>query len=177
VSGITATTAVSIIDSTGIGYSGSNPVPVTGTVVVSSVTATTATAMIDSTGVQYSGSNPVPNKLVPSNVDVSTHTSYAKKYYTSAGAVSDGIVWSPAAGTRWHVTTLYIQVSAAATVTLEDDLAGGDSPVWKGELAANSGVAIPFGEMYPLASGEDAADLIVTTTAGNVYITAVGYEI
>lgn len=45
------------------------------------------------------------------------------------------------------------------------------------ELAANSGTVIPFPEKYPLASGEDAADLIVTTTAGNVYITCVGYEI
>lgn len=46
-----------------------------------------------------------------------------------------------------------------------------------GKLAANSGVAYNFTEKYPLASGEDAADLIVTTNAGNVYITAIGYEI
>ena len=116
-------------------------------------------------------------KLLPPDIDVTTHTNYAKKYYTSAGAVTDGIIWSPAAGKRWHVTTLYINVSAAATVTLEDDLVAGDSPVWKGELAANSGVVIPFVEKYPLASGEDAADLIITTSAGNVYVTCVGYEI
>lgn len=115
--------------------------------------------------------------LLPPDIDVTTHTNYAKKYYTNAGAVTDGIVWSPAAGKRWHVGFMYINVSAAATVTLEDDLAGGDSPVWKAELAANSGIAVPFPSHYPLASGEDAADLIVTTTAGNVYITVVGYEI
>lgn len=116
-------------------------------------------------------------KLLPSDVDVTAHTNYARKYYTNAGAATDGIIWSPAAGKRWHVVTMYIQVSAAATVTLEDDKAGGDDPVWKGELAANSGVVLSFTEKYPMASGEDAADLLITTTAGNVYVTAVGYEV
>ena len=115
--------------------------------------------------------------LLPSDIDVTTHTNYAKKYYTNAGAVTDGIVWSPAAGKRWHVLSLFINVSAAATITFEDDKAGGDEAVLKMELAANSGTVIPFPDKYPFASGEDAADLMVTTTAGNVYITVVGYEI
>lgn len=102
-------------------------------------------------------------------------TNHVKKYYTNAGAVTDGIIWSPAAGKRWYVTDIYIQVSAASTVTLEDDLAGGDSPVWKAELAANSGWSHSFST--PLFSGEDAADLIITTSAGNVYVTVTGYEI
>ena len=115
--------------------------------------------------------------LLPPDVDITTHTNYAKKYYTNAGAVTDGIVWSPAAGKRWHVVSMIINTSAAATVTLEDDKAGGDEAVMKMELAANSGVAYNFTEKYPLASGEDAADLIVTTSAGNIYITITGYEI
>lgn len=115
--------------------------------------------------------------ILPPDTDVTAHTNYAKKYYTNAGAVTDGIIWSPAAGKRWHVHALYIQVSAAATVTLEDDKAGGDEAVWKSELAANSGAFLVFPEHYPLASGEDAADLIITTSAGNVYVTVVGYEI
>lgn len=98
-----------------------------------------------------------------------------KKYYTNAGAVTDGIIWSPAAGKRWYVTDLIINTSAAATVTLEDDKAGGDEVVMKFELAANSGVQHSF--LTPLFSGEDAADLMVTTSAGNIYITVVGYEI
>ena len=98
-----------------------------------------------------------------------------KKYFTSAGAATDGIVWSPAAGKRWYVTDIFINVSAAATVTLEDDLAAGDSPVWKAELAANSGWSHKFST--PLFSGEDAADLLITTSAGNVYVTITGYEI
>lgn len=130
---------------------------------IGDVTLTAGTAAIGST-------------LQP-DIDVTTHTNYARKYYTNAGAVTDGIVWSPAAGKRWHVVTMYIQTSAAATITLEDDKAAGDDPVWKGEIAANSGVTLSFTEHYPMASGEDAADLLVTTSAGNIYITCVGYEI
>lgn len=122
------------------------------------------------------GTNAV-GKLLPPDIDVTTHTNYARKYYTSTGAATDGIIWSPAAGKRWHVVTMYIQISAAATITLEDDKAAGDDPVFKGEYAANSGVVLSFTEKYPMASGEDAADLTITTTAGNVYVTCVGYEI
>lgn len=102
-------------------------------------------------------------------------TNHVKKYYTNAGAVTDGIIWSPAAGKRWYVTDLIINVSAAATVTLEDDLTAGDAAVMKFELAANSGISHHF--QTPLFSGEDAADLIITTSAGNVYVTVTGYEI
>ena len=122
------------------------------------------------------GTNAI-GKLLPSDIDVTTNTNHADKYYTNAGAVTDGIIWSPAAGKRWHITTLYINVSAAATVTIEDDLAAGDSARWKGEFAANSGVVLTYSSEHPFSSGEDAADLLVTTTAGNVYIQAVGFEV
>lgn len=122
------------------------------------------------------GTNAIGKLLAP-DIDVTAHTNYAKKFYTSAGAATDGIVWSPAAGKRWHVVSMIINVSAACTLTLEDDKSGGDEAVMKMELAANSGVAYNFTEKYPLASGEDTADLTVTTTAGNVYITCVGYEV
>lgn len=102
-------------------------------------------------------------------------TNHVKKYYTSTGAATDGIVWSPAAGKRWYVTDLIVNVSAATTVTFEDDKSGGDEVVMKFELAANSGVTHSF--KTPWFSGEDAADLLVTTTAGNIYITITGYEI
>ena len=112
---------------------------------------------------------------VPESDLATAATTHVKKYYTNAGAVTDGIIWSSAAGKRWYVTDIFINVSAAATVTLEDDLTAGDAVVWKAELAANSGWSHHFGT--PLFSGEDAADLLVTTTAGNVYITVTGYEI
>jgi len=122
------------------------------------------------------GTNAI-GKLLPPDVDITAHTNYIRKYYTSAGAATDGIVWSPAAGKRWHITSLYFQVSADATVTFEDDKSGGDDPVLKGEYKAGSGIALTFDEKYPFASGEDAADLTVTTSAGNIYVTVIGYEV
>ena len=112
----------------------------------------------------------------PTELDLATlATAHVKKYYTSAGAVTDGIIWSPAAGKRWYVTDISINVSAAATITLEDDLAAGDSAIWKAEIAANGGWSHAF--TTPWFSGEDAADLIITTDAGNIYVSCVGYEI
>lgn len=122
------------------------------------------------------GTNAIGKLLAP-DIDVTAHTNYAKKYYTNAGAVTDGIVWSPAAGKRWHAVVIHFQVSADCTVTLEDDKAGGDEVVWKGEYKAGSGHTLTFSEKYPLASGEDAADLLITTSAGNIYLLAVGYEV
>lgn len=122
------------------------------------------------------GTNAI-GKLLPPDIDVTAHTNYARKYYTSAGAATDGIIWSPAAGKRWHVTSLIFQTSADATITFEDDKSGGDDPVLKGEFKAGSGLALTFDEKYPFASGEDAADLTVTTSAGNIYVSVVGFEI
>jgi hypothetical protein len=122
------------------------------------------------------GTNAI-GKLLPSDIDITGHTNYIRKYYTSAGAATDGIIWSPGAGKRWHITSLYFQTSADATITFEDDKAGGDDPVLKGEYKAGSGAILTFDEKYPFASGEDAADFTVTTSAGNIYVACVGYEI
>jgi hypothetical protein len=120
------------------------------------------------------GTNTI-GKVAPNEYELAGNTTHVKKYYTNTGAATDGIIWSPAAGKRWYVTDIFIQVSAAATVTLEDDLTAGDSAIWKAELAANGGWTHSF--TTPLFSGEDAADLLITTTAGNVYVTCTGYEI
>lgn len=122
------------------------------------------------------GTNAI-GKILPPDIDITAHANYIRKYYTSTGAATDGIIWSPASGKRWHITSLYFQVSADATVTFEDDKSGGDDPVLKGEYKAGSGIALTFDEKYPFASGEDAADLTVTTSAGNIYVTVIGYEV
>ena len=54
-------------------------------------------------------------------------------------------------------------------------LEASDSAIWKAELAANSGWSHSF--KTPWFSGEDAADLTITTTAGNCYVTVCGYEV
>ena len=86
-----------------------------------------------------------------------------KKYYANTGAVTDGVVWSPAAGKKWYVTDIFVGISTAATITLEDDLTAGDSIVWAMDAAANSGWSKHFAT--PLFSGENGADLLITTTA------------
>lgn len=58
---VIGTMGANIVDSTGVAYSGSNPIPVN---VISQSLASSASALVDSTGVQYSGSNPVPITLV-----------------------------------------------------------------------------------------------------------------
>jgi len=114
-------------------------------------------------------------KVGPNDYELAGNTLHVKKYYTNAGAVTDGIVWSPASGKRWYITDIFINVSAAATVTLEDDLVAGDSVVWKAELAANSGWSHSF--TTPLYSSEDEADLIITTSTATCYVTICGYEV
>ncbi len=92
ITGITNSLAVNVVDSTGVAYETTNPLPTTlataldltidsisvaqvsganfsvnvlsGTTVVSSVTASTQATIIDSSGVGYSGSNPLPITLV-----------------------------------------------------------------------------------------------------------------
>jgi len=112
--------------------------------------------------------------VLPNQYELAGNTTHVKKYYT-ATTPTNGIVWSPSAGKRWYITDIFINVSEASTVTLEDDLTGGDDPVWKAELYANSGWSHSF--TTPLFSGEDAADLIITSSAGDVYVTVTGYEI
>lgn len=138
---------------------------------VSTVTAVTAISNALPAGTNALGT------ILPTDIDVTAHTNYARKYYTSTGAATDGIIWSPGAGKRWHITSLVFQTSADATITFEDDKSGGDDPVLKGEFKAGSGMALSFDERYPFASGEDAADFTVTTSAGNIYVACVGYEV
>lgn len=137
-------------------------------------TALSATDL-DYTPIAVSSTGAVRHAPISEDFAALANGPQVKKYYTNAGAVTDGIIWSPAAGKRWYVTDIFIQVSAAATVTLEDDKAGGDEAIWKAELAANSGWSHTF--TTPWFSGEDAADLMITTSAGNVYVMVTGYEI
>lgn len=98
-----------------------------------------------------------------------------RKYYAYTGAVTDGIVWSPAAGNKWVITDIIMSTSAAATITFEEDKTGGDAVVFAVDLAANGGVSSNL--QTPIYGEEDDADLVVTTTAGNVKIIVAGYEI
>jgi hypothetical protein len=106
--------------------------------------------------------------------DVINYTS-VNKYYANTGAVTDGIVWSPAGGKQVVITDLAMTTSAAATVTLQWDKTGGDEDVMAFDLAANGGVSMNL--QTPIVCTEDDADLIITTSAGNVKIMISGYEL
>lgn len=66
ITSITNSVQATLIDSSGVGYSGSNPVPITW--VSGAGPGTTAAVIVDSGGVQYSGSNPVPVTMVSSSL-------------------------------------------------------------------------------------------------------------
>jgi hypothetical protein len=97
------------------------------------------------------------------------------KYYAYTGAVTDGIVWSPASGKQVVITDLSMTTSAAATVTLQWDKTGGDEDIMAFDLAANGGVSMNL--QTPITCTEDDADLVITTSAGNIKIMVTGYEI
>jgi hypothetical protein len=98
-----------------------------------------------------------------------------QKYYANTGAATDGIVWSPSATARWYVTSIVVSISAAATITFEEDNSGGDIIRHAVDFGAAGVYTAHFDP--PLFSTEDAADLLVTTTAGNVKVTVTGYEL
>lgn len=88
VNGFTSTVGATLSDSSGVGYSGSNPLPITGPVVVTSITNTVAANISDSSGVGYSGSNPLP---ISGTVTVSgSPTSTIAVGAVVAGAADDG---------------------------------------------------------------------------------------
>jgi hypothetical protein len=82
VSDVTASVKSALIDSTGIQYSGSNPVPVKW---ISGAGATVAANISDSSGVGYSGSNPIPITIVSGAL-----TSTISVGATVSDAVDDG---------------------------------------------------------------------------------------
>jgi len=68
--------------------------------------------------------------------DVINYTSI-RKYYTNAGAVTDGIIWSPAAGKKWVITDIIINVSAdrvsiTGTATSRLDMGNGTWTLYGG---------------------------------------------
>lgn len=105
--------------------------------------------------------------------DVINYTAFHKPFsYT--GAQTDTILWSPTAGKKWVVTDFYYTTSAAAAVSFEDDRGAGDVFMFGGDHAANGGGSANL--RTPIFSGEADADLIVTTSAGNLKGYVTGYE-
>lgn len=106
VTSITNSVASAIVDSSGVQYSTSNPVPIgdaggsltiDGTVTVSSVTASIAANIVDSSGVAFSGSNPVPTSATQSgtwNIGTVTAVTGITNSVASALVDSSGVQYS-----------------------------------------------------------------------------------
>lgn len=62
ITGASSSLAANIVDSSGIAYSGSNPVPMT--LAVSNASSTMNAVLVDSGGVGFNGTNPVPVRMV-----------------------------------------------------------------------------------------------------------------
>jgi hypothetical protein len=171
VTGSTGSLAATIIDSTGVGYSGSNPLPITGTVAVSDITNSVKSALIDSTGVQYSGSNPLP---ITGTVAVSDITNSVKSaLIDSTGVQYSGsnpvpMTWVSGAGATVgaaNIDSTGVQYSGsnpmpitgnvnvngslnsvlATGVTLHDAVDDGDAPVKIGGVAVTANPAAVAG--------------------------------
>lgn len=98
-----------------------------------------------------------------------------RKPFNLTGAQTDGILWSPAAGKKWVVTDIIWTSSATTTLLLEEDKTAGDEAVMYLDLAANGGLSTNL--QSPLFGTENDADLVVTTSAGNLKGVVIGYEI
>lgn len=110
--GASATQAVMQVDSTGVAYSGSNPVPV-----VFGASATQAVNIVDSSGVGYSGTNPIPvtGTVVVSSVTAST----ASALTDSSGVQYSGSNPVPITGNIGTVTTVTGVTNSLATANID----------------------------------------------------------
>lgn len=111
VTGITNSLQSSVIDSSGVQYSGSNPFPMT---VVTSATASLNVALTDSGGVQYSGSNPVP---ITGNIGTVTTVTGITNSLAVANIDSSGIQYS---GSNPFPMTVVTSATASLNVAMTD---------------------------------------------------------
>jgi len=94
------------------------------------------------------------------------------KHVSSSDATSGVTVWDPTAGKKWVVTDLIISTDTAMTVTIKD----GTTAILVLYLAANGGAVSNF--QTPLQSSTADNNLTVTASAaGNIAVTATGYEV
>lgn len=135
---ITNSVAAALIDSSGVQYSSSNPVPiddaggsltVDGTVTVDSVTNSVAVALVGSGGVQYSGSNPVPVGDAGGSLTIDGTVTVASITASSAVSLVDsgGVGYSGSNPVPVSGTVVVSSVTASAAVSLIDSTGVGYS--------------------------------------------------
>lgn len=141
VSSVTNSLAANIVDSSGVAYSGSNPVPISdaggtitvdGTVAVSGVTNSVQATIIDSSGIGYSGSNPLPVSFSATDLDIRDLVN-----------ATDSVSAYQVSGANWSVSVTDIFGTTGANVVNPDgrikvEIPTGSSGLTDAELRASS---------------------------------------
>ena len=106
------------------------------------------------------------------------HTFYKVEKKSAEITGTGTVIWDPADNKRFILTDLILNVTAAATVTIFDETdstARLDLRIFKGDLAAKQTEKFTF-ESSGFPSDAQNNILRGTTTAGTLYVTAIGYE-
>lgn len=172
VGGANATSATNIVDSSGVAYSGSNPMPVEGTVAVSGINDSVAATLIDSSGVGYSGSNPIP---VGGSVAVSGITgSIGATILNGEGLARDSWVVSQVLGSVAASLTDSSGIGYSGSNPLPVAIASGAANTSASNIVDSSGVAYSGSNPIPITLAVSNA-----TTTVNVRVvdsSGVGYD-
>lgn len=127
VTGATGTLATNMVDSSGVAYSGTNPVPIS----IASATGTMAANIVDSSGIAYSGTNPFP---ITGNIGTVTTVTGITNTITTRLDSPDGAY----SGTNPFPVTL-ISGALTSTIAVGVTVAGatdaGNAPVKVGGIA------------------------------------------
>ena len=94
--------------------------------------------------------------------------------YTWSGAVTDAELWMPTTGNRFVVSLITINASTKCTVTIFDDDNTDIDVLYKGVIAADSTIVIPY--PIPRASVGVNRALRITTSGAGGYAQVWGWE-
>ena len=96
------------------------------------------------------------------------------KGYDWSEAVTEQTVWQPYSGNRFVISCLMINTSGACTVSVFDEVDDETNRLFKGVLAANATVIIPY--PVPRVAADANRKLEITTSATGGYLTVWGWE-
>lgn len=177
VSGVTASVAAALVDSSGVAYSGSNPVPISdaggsvtvdGTVAVSGVTGSVVVNLQNQDGTTYDGDNPLPTVNKPINVRGSMATAYATISTDAATTVLAGV-----ASTYLDLVYVMGANQSDGAVTLDFYTGAGGATMLSLEIPANSTAGVAPAAAVPMTEAAQAwyvyyADSDVTGTTVDI---------
>lgn len=96
--------------------------------------------------------------------------------YAWTGVETDRVLWTPASGNKFVVTSMIISCSAAHNVTVFDETNSADNWLFRGDVAQYGGMSHTYG-IFPRVSSAVDNELKLTTGASGGWICIWGYEI